>query len=262
MGGRELYLFNARGLLRDMSGETGNGILSVTLNASDCLALTTLKSGCRAAVTAYDASGAPSFAYNSSERYVADACVLSDNRHLAAVTLGEADGAFASTLSFYAFDSEKPVSTTTLDGSMVLALGAFGDTAASVEDGRLTLFGADGSLRGSYRYEYPYLRGQAFGGGFAALLLSRYRSGSALRLVTVDAEGNVSGKLDLQREVLDVSAAGKYVAVLFSDSLTVYAADLTEVATLSGTDYARRVILRPDGSALLLGATRAWLFTP
>lgn len=263
VGGSALYLLGVRGLIRDMSDESGNGILSVSLNASDYLALTTLKSGYRAAVKVFDAAGETVFELNSSERYVSDACVLSDNQHLAAVTLGEADGMFASTLTLYAFDSEKPISETTLGGSLVLALDDLGGTLAALEDDRLTLFGADGSLAGSYRYEYPYLRGQSTDGAdFAVLLLSRYRSGSALRVVTVGAGGEVLGTLDERREILNVSAAGRYVAVLYSDSLTIYTAELTEYAALADTEYAREVIMRADGTALLLGASRAWLYIP
>ena len=263
VGGTGLYLVGTRGLVRDMSGESGNGILSASLNASDYLALTTLKSGGRASVAAYAPSGEIVFEVNSSERYVSDAYVIDDNRHLAAVTLGEADGVFASTLTFYAFDSEKPVGSVTLGGSMVLSLRAVGGVAAALQDDRLTLFHADGSLAGSYRFEYPYLRAQSMSGAnFAVLLLSRYRSGNALRLVSVDAEGEVRGSLDERREILDVSAAGRYIAVLYSDSLTVYTPELAEYATLSGTDFARRVIMRTDGTALLLGASRAWLYIP
>lgn len=263
VGGSALYIIGERGLVRDMSAESGNGILSAALNSSDYLALTTLKSGYRSAVSAYDPAGEPVFTFNSSDRYVSDACVLSDCRHLAAVTLGEADGTFASTLMFYAFDSDKPKSAATLNGSMVLALGSAGDKLAALEDDRITVFHADGSLSGSYRYEYPYLRGQSFGGNdFSVLLLSRYRSGSALRVVTLDADGEILGKLDARREVLDVSAAGRYVAVLYSDTLALYTSDLTEYALLSDTDFAKQVIMRADGTALLIGAGRAWLYIP
>lgn len=263
VGGAGLYLLGTRGLLRDMSGKSGNGLLSVSLNASDYLALTTLKSGSRSSVAAYAPSGELVFEFNSSERYVSDAYVTDDNRHLAAVTLGEADGMFASTLTFYTFESEKPMGSVTLGGSMVLSLRAVGGTTAALEDDRLTLFHADGSLAGSYRFEYPYLRAQSMtGANFALLLLSRYRSGSALRLVSVDTEGQVLGSLDVRREVLSVSAAGRYVAVLYGDSLTIYTSDLAEYATLADSDFARQVIMRPDGTALLLGASRAWLYVP
>ncbi len=263
VGGRDLYLVGARGLVRDMSDKSGNGIVSASLNGSDYLALTTFTSGFRATVSVYDPNGAPAFTFNSSEHYVSDACVLSDNRHLAAVTLGEADGVFASRLAFYSFDSETAVGMTTLGGSMVLALRNVGPMLAALEDDRITFFAADGSLAGSCRYDYPYLRGQsALGADFAVLLLSRYRSGSTMRLVTVNAEGETLGSLDARREILDVSAAGRYVAVLYADSLTIYTADLAEYATLSDTDFAKRAIMRADGTALLVGASRAWLFIP
>ncbi|MBR3560771.1 MAG: hypothetical protein IKN81_04490 [Oscillospiraceae bacterium] len=263
VGGTELYLISAHGLLRGMSEQTGNGILSVSINASDYLALTSLKSGYRSAVTAYTSAGEPVFTYNSSERYISDACVLDDNRHLCAVTMGEADGVFASRLSFYGFDSEDELSETILGSSMVLLLSSFGRKVAALEDDRLTLFASDGSLAGSCRYEYPYLRGQTMGGAdFAVLALSRYRSGSAMRVVTVDSDGQVLGRVDGQREILDVSAAGRYVAVLCSDRLTVYTADMTEYASLDATDYAKQVIMRSDGTAVLIGASRAWLFVP
>jgi len=179
------------------------------------------------------------------------------------VTLGESEGTFASLLMFYALDGEHPENTVTLDGSLVLTMGNIGSSAAAVEDDHLTTFSADGALTGSYRYEYPYLRGQSLGGtDFAALLLSRYRSGSAFRLVTVGADGEPIGTADERREVVDISAAGRYIAVLYSDSLTVYTSDLTVYAELSSTDFARQAVMREDGTVLLIGASRAWLYIP
>ena len=261
VGGRKLYLLSESGFLRDMSAEAQNGVLSATLNASDYLALTTLKSGYRTAVTAYDPAGKPVFTFNSSESYLTEARVLDDNRRLAAVSLGEADGVFASTLTFYAFDQEKSVGEASFSGEMVFALGSVDGSLAALEDSRVTLFHRDGSLAGSLRFEYPYLRNVSFGGdGFAAVLLSRYRSGSAMRLITFNGEGGTLGTLDERREIVDVSAAGKYVAVLYSDSLTIYTAELTAYQTLDGTEFARHVSMRADGTALLLGASHAWLY--
>ena len=80
--------------------------------------------------------------------------------------------------------------------------------------------------------------------------------------MTVGEDGQRLGMLDVRSEALDVSAAGRYVAVLYGDSLTIYTAELTEYATLSGTDFAKQVIMRPDGTALLIGASRAWLYIP
>lgn len=263
IGAQTLLVFSASGLVRDMSGECSGSILSVSLNPSDYLTLNAEKSGYKSTVTVYDASGEKVFAFNSSERYVIDAAVLRDCKHMAAVTLGEANGAVANTVSLYSLGSEKAASVNTLTGSLLLSLDSVAGSLACLTDESLTFFTAGGSLAGSYRFEYPYLRGVSMeGDGFAALLLSRYRSGSALRIVTVGTDGEALGGLDSRGEVLSLSAAGNYVAVLYSDSLVIYTPQMEEYARLVGTEYARAVIMRDDGTAVLIGSASAWLYIP
>mgnify|MGYP004530505267 FL=1 len=263
IGAQTLLIFSGGGLVRDMSGECSGGILSVSVNSSDYLALNAEKSGYKSAVTVYDASGERVFAFNSSERYVIDAAVMRDCKHMAAVTLGETGGVFSDTVSIYPLGSEKAEAVNTLTGSLLLSAGSVAGTLACLTDGSLTFFSADGSLAGSYRFAYPYLRGASMDGdGFAALLLSRYRSGSALRLVTVGPDGEMLAELDSRSEVLSLSAAGKYVAVLYSDSLVIYTPQLQEYARLDGTEYAREVLMRDDGTAVLVGSSSAWLYIP
>lgn len=263
IGAQTLLVFSASGLVRDMSGECSGSILSVSLNPSDYLTLNAEKSGYKSTVTVYDASGEKVFAFNSSERYVIDAAVLRDCKHMAAVTLGEANGAVANTVSLYSLGSEKAASVNTLTGSLLLSLDSVAGSLACLTDESLTFFTAGGSLAGSYRFEYPYLRGVSMeGDGFAALLLSRYRSGSALRIVTVGTDGEALGGLDSRGEVLSLSAAGNYLAVLYSDSLVIYTPQMGEYARLVGTEYARAVIMRDDGTAVLIGSASAWLYIP
>lgn len=263
IGAQTLLVFSASGLVRDMSGECSGSILSVSLNPSDYLTLNAEKSGYKSTVTVYDASGEKVFAFNSSERYVIDAAVLRDCKHMAAVTLGEANGAVANTVSLYTLGSEKAALVNTLTGSLLLSLDSVAGSLACLTDESLTFFTASGSLAGSYRFEYPYLRGVSMeGNGFAALLLSRYRSGSALRIVTVGTDGEALGGLDSRGEVLSLSAAGNYLAVLYSDSLAIYTPQMEEYARLDGTEYARAVIMRDDGSAVLIGSASAWLYIP
>ena len=263
IGAQTLLVFSASGLVRDMSGECSGSILSVSLNPSDYLTLNAEKSGYKSTVTVYDASGEKVFAFNSSERYVIDAAVLRDCKHMAAVTLGEANGAVANTVSLYSLGSEKAASVNTLTGSLLLSLDSVAGSLACLTDESLTFFTASGSLAGSYRFEYPYLRGVSMeGDGFAALLLSSYRSGSALRIVTVGTDGEALGGLDSRGEVLSLSAAGNYLAVLYSDSLVIYTPQMEEYARLVGTEYARAVIMRDDGTAVLIGSASAWLYIP
>ena len=263
IGGTNAFLVGEKGLVRDCSALCDEGILAASLNASDYLALTTERSGYKSVVSVYDPTGEALFAFNSSDSYVLDACVLRDCKHLAAVTAGETDGVFSGTLNLYSLSSETAESSNILSGSLVLSLFGMGNRLAALGDDRLTIFGSDGSLAGSYRYEYPYLRSfSTLGDNFAALLFSRYKSGSTFRLVTVSQDGEALGTAEISREVLAISASGKYVAVLCSDSLTVYTSDLNEYAVLTDTNYAKNVIMRDDGTALLLGTSGAWLYIP
>ena len=208
VGGTTLYILGERGLVRDLSTETENGIISAKLNSSDMLALVTDKSGYKSSVSVYNASGERVFTFNSSNRYMIDACVERGGKHVAVATLGSEDAMFVSTIRRYALDQETAVSACVLDDSLL------------------------------------------------------YGSGSAGKLVTVGAEGNLIASLDTQRDVLDISAAGKYLAVLYSDELVIYTSDLAEYASLTDTQYARGVRMRADGSAVLLGSQHGWLFVP
>ena len=83
-----------------------------------------------------------------------------------------------------------------------------------------------------------------------------------MKLVTVSQDGSELAGLDVSGEVLSMSAAGKYIAVLYSDSLVIYTPQLEEYARLDGTEYARSVLMRSDGTAVLVGSSSAWLYIP
>ena len=59
-----------------------------------------------------------------------------------------------------------------------------------------------------------------------------------------------------------MSAAGKYIALMYSDSQEHSTPQLQEYARLDGTEYARSVIMREDGTAVLIGSSSAWLYIP
>ena len=108
-----------------------------------------------------------------------------------------------------------------------------------------------------------YLQKYAGGGkDFCALLLGKYKAGNIGELTTFDLEGQQIASLEVTEEVLDLSAAGNYLAVLYSDSLVIYTRDLQEHARLDGTDYAGHVIMESGGTAMVITGTAAWRFLP
>ena len=262
VGGTELYVVDISGEKLHLSTE--GAILSVNLNAGGYLAVTAEAANCKSAVTVYSPGGAQLFLFRSAQRFLSTAAVTEDGKTLAAVALGQENGAFTSQLLFYDLsqDASEPQSTGSVSGDLVFTLDAGGTALAALGEDSLTFFPLAGEAA-SFPFGGQHLRGFAFGGdGFALLQLNRYQSGSAGRLVNVSADGETLGEREISEEVLDLSAAGRYLAVLYTDRCVVYNSALQEYASLVGTDGVRAILQRSDGSVLLMGSEEARLFVP
>ena len=252
IGGTALYALDSKSLRWQQ--ETEGELIAVTVNPHGYVTAVYNKSGAKAAVTVWDSNGAAVFTFQSAQRFVMTAALGQDDRTLAAVTMGQEDGKFQSFLVLYHTDSDKMVATTPVDGGVAYALETLQREFCAVTEQGLYLLDSGGELKASYSYGGQFLRRCVVGdGGWAALLLSRYKSGGYASLITVDGDGNELGGCDIDGEVLDISTAGRYVAVLFSDRLTIYDKYLTEVATLPDVSEVRAVLMRADGSAVLAG---------
>lgn len=261
IGGTALYALDSKGLRWQQ--ETEGELIAVTVNPHGYVTAVYNKSGAKAAVTVWDSNGAAVFTFQSAQRFVMTAALGQDDRTLAAVTMGQEDGKFQSFLVLYHTDSDKMVATTPVDGGVAYALETLQREFCAVTEQGLYLLDSGGELKASYSYGGQFLRRCVVGdGGWAALLLSRYKSGGYASLIIVDGDGNELGGCDIDGEVLDISTAGRYVAVLFSDRLTIYDKYLTEVATLPDVSEVRAVLMRDDGSAVLAGASGASLYLP
>lgn len=263
VGGTALYVLDQTGLLLELTADEEEPYIAASLNKDGRLTVTAQKRGYKGSVRVYgqDLNQTPDFEFQSSQRFVLDGYVLGDC--LAAVTLGQENGVFVSSIVLYEMPEEEPAANYSISGGLVAAIGEQEGRLVTVSDTALTYAGAGGEITGTYSYSGSYLREYDLGGtGFAALLLNRYRSGSVGRLVTVDKDGEVLGSLDVREEVLSISASGRYLAVLYAGRLAVYNQDLQPYATLQGTGDAREVLMRPDGSVLLLSSSSASLFLP
>ena len=114
-----------------------------------------------------------------------------------------------------------------------------------------------GGRRGS-RVSDAHVRGA----GYAARLLGQSRTGTQNRLGTVGADGQELASQELDAEVTSLSAAGRYVALLTTDHVSIYDKQLMPVAALGEVSQAREVLMRGDGSAVLAGSTSASLYLP
>lgn len=266
-GGRDLFVYSEKNQDFRSPAEVNADILSARLNASGQLALTTRATGFKGSVTVYDSDLAPRLQLNLSSSFVTDAMVSKDNKTLAAVTMGQGDTGFESRLALYTLNraegDARPDATCPLGGNVVLDLGELGGRYCALGDTALHLVGRDGAPAGGYDYAGRYLKEFSLAGDeFATLLLGKYRAGTTADLVVVDGTGAEKAALTLNEQVLAISAAGRYIGVLYSDRLEVYTPDLTLYSTLQGTQGARKVLMHDDGTAMIITNETAKLYIP
>ena len=262
IGGTELYVLDQKGKVETLTAEEEEPYIAANLNQEGWLAVTAEKRNYKACVSVYNEKLEKVFDFNSSHRFVVDAYVTDDCKYLAAVTLGQENSVFVSNVVLYDLTQTEPVANYSVKNGLVLDIGEQDGALVTVADTCLTLAGTDGQIQAEYLYKDSYLREYDFSGdGYTVLLLNRYQSGSVGRLVTVGTDGTELGTLDIKDEILSISAAGRYIAVLYIDSLVVYNQELQTYAALKGTS-AKEVLMRSDGSALLISSESARLFLP
>ncbi|MEG2096785.1 MAG: DUF5711 family protein [Pseudoflavonifractor sp.] len=266
-GGQSLFVYNSKTDEFTTLPDLKSDLLSARLNPSGWLAVTTRATGYKGSVTVYKNDLAPKLRLDLSSSFVTDGLVSADNKQLAAITMGQAESGFESKLCLYNLSrtdgQDAPDATCSLGGNVVLDLAETSGGYCALGDISLTQVGHDGSSAGSYDYGGRFLKEFSLGGeDFAALLLGKYRAGSRSDLVTVGADGKELAVLPMNEQVLSVSAEGRYLSVLTADRLDIYTKDLELYSSLTGTQGARKVLQRPDGSALLIGSETARLYIP
>ena len=263
IGGSQLVAFTDMQASLQLNLEDNLSIFSAQLNDSGWLAVTTQESGYKAVVHVYNNEQNLVYQWNSSSHFVTDAVVYNDCNTMAAVSIGQNGTEYQSTLSLFRLDSEDLYASLDLGNRLVLSVTAMGNRVCVLTESEILFVDAEGQLIGSFPYSSQYLRACSLeGDDFAALQLGKYRAGSIGELVTVDSSGTVIATLSLSEDIISLSAAGRYVAVLYADRLEIYDKELQLYAQLNGTENARNALVREDGSVMFIGAGTAWLYIP
>ena len=137
------------------------------------------------------------------------------------------------------------------------------DMICVVGETSVRFFDAAGDILGNYPYGDSFVKDFDLGGnGFLTLSMNMYRAGNRYSLVTLDTDGKELASQYIGQEILDLSACGKYVAVLTMDGLTVYNRLLEEYAYTEEVGAATSVVMCEDGSVLLLGGGTGKIYIP
>lgn len=262
VGGQNLYVLHNAEIVHTYTASQGTQLLSARVNAAGYLVLVEQTSGHKATVTVYDDKYRPRIGINESTNFVSDAVISPDSKTVAVLEFYQSEDAFASDLVLYSVKDATKQTTSKLGEDLVIDLRWKGERIWAQRESGLTVLDRDGSILNTWKRSNKYLTRYSLDGiGYAVEYLSKYRSGGAgeLRIIGTDGEQTVSRSIN--EEVLSISAAGRYVAVLSTNSLMVFKDDLQEYASL-GNQSARRALMRADGSVVLIGTEKARLYIP
>lgn len=263
-GGQTLFVLTKGKIATTLTLPPEQFILSATINSSGWMAVTSKEDGYKGVVTVYDASFKPVVAIRLSSTYLTNAMVTPNCSGVYVLNPGQRGGVFESLLLYYDLSgAETPLSQVSLNSGVALTMVSQSNRTWVLGEQSLFTLLSTGELATRYDYGGRYLkRANLDGNGFAAVLLSNSQTGNAGTLVTVDAEGVELGSLEIQEQVLGLSAAGRYVAVLTSSSLRVFTKDLEEISSSDQIPGVGNLALYEDGSVALITNELVRLYLP
>ncbi len=264
-GGRSFYVVNKKKLSEPITLPNNQYILSATINQKGWLAVTSKEDGFKGVVTVYNNDLTPIVSIRLSSSHLTNAILTPDSKSIYILTPGQSAGIFESKLLYYELNraSEEDPAQISLGNKVVLSMHASANRCWVLTDSELFILQSSGEIADKYPYGNKYLKRADLGGNdFAALLLSNSPSGNTGTLVTVDAEGQEISSLELNEQVLALSAAGRYVAVLTPSRILLYTKDLTEVSASDNLQGIQNLVLYPDGSLSLITDELARLYLP
>jgi len=253
VGGSTLRIANFNGLITNLDSTAP--IISVSVNADGWLAVVSEGSGTKSLVTIYNPDLTPVFKWPSGSAYVLSAQVSPDNKSMAALTVSSSGGG----VTLFSLSSVEPKASFTSGSELFIDLKYISQNRlCAISENRIIMLDANLEEQGSYDFGGLYLTDYSLdGSGFAAVLLGKYRSGNAGILVTIGQDGSILGELDIQRDLVSLSASGNNLLAYYSDELVLYSQDLTQKGSHQDVVGIRGALLREKGDCILLSSYSA-----
>lgn len=263
VGGASLSLIHPKnGRLLQLTSDSG--FYDADLSSGDTLCTAAAESGYKTVLRVYNDEQKEVYRWFSASRFMPLCAVSPDAKAAAAVSVGQTGGTFESTLFFFSTREAEPVASVSLGDELVYDIRfTRKDTLCAVTENRICWFAADGEMTGECELLSGYLSEfDLSGDGFALLKLNLFQTGDQASVITVNEKGEELGSFHSSEEILDISACGKYAAVLTARKLTIFRRDMTVYAECTNPGGATQVLVRPNGTAFLLSDGAGQLFIP
>jgi len=239
-------------------------ILDADISDGEDICYVSSSAGYKSVLTVYNEKQDRVYRWLSSSTYMPLCAVSANGTQLASIGLDQSNGSFESTLNLFRTVYDQIEKTVPVGNDLVYDLEYLDEeTICIVGETAVRLYGSDGEPLGEYAYDGRFLKDFAMDGdGFLVLSMNMYRAGNRYTLVTVDYTGTEIASAYIGQEILDLSVCDKYIAVLTPDRLIIYNRQLEVYAETDDIGAATAVLMRNDGSALLMEAGSGKLYIP
>lgn len=263
VGGNNLCVIHNKEVVFEYTSKTGCDLLSARVNENGCLAVVEEASGYKASVRIYNSAFKLVLAENVSSEYVVDAVISPSNSQFAVVSIAQRSGKFSSIVSLYDGKEGDQLASTVLEGQFILELHWQSNNIWLQGNDSATVLDQELNVLGTWSEPNQYLQGYSLNGdNYAVEVASWYKAGGSGEVLLIDERGDTACSKAISGEVLSVSAAGRYIAVLTAEALTIYTSnDLEEYAQINNNG-SKRAIIHSDGATMMIGADSTWLYVP
>ena len=263
VGGKDYFLISGRELVYQGTLEGNRSIISANICSNGQYAIVSTERGYKGLVSVYRKAGDLAATWGVSSEFVADCALMDSGSTLVILSIGQDGSSFRSTLKYYTMGVEDAFATAELLNNVVLDLKVQGETLWALGENQVSAYSVAGDLLGNYDYTNGYLKQYSLSGdGYATLLIGTYRAGSLGNLVMVSSAGEVLGTESISEQVLSLSSAGRYTALLTYDQVSLFTSGFVPYGSSAGAISAQRVLMQDDGSALLLSGKSASIYLP
>lgn len=255
-GGTEFSVLKADGTGYDLS--FSGGVTNADLNDGGYAVVLAGEKGYKGSVSVIRPDGEAVYRVYVGSGYPVDADLSAGSQEVAILSLT----AKGSRVSIYSLDREEPESEWSnrrvffeleyLSGGRILLLASDG---ASILSG-------DGKSVWEYSFDGEFLKDYTVAENGVVLVLGKHQTGSSSRIVLLDQSCSAVAQRQTETEIRSLSAAGKRLAVRYSDAITVYDWELNALGSLESAAGADAALMRSDGSAIIISGGGAAIFEP
>ena len=252
-GGSALRALDSRSIYCSLEMEAA--ILSAQINRNGWLAVCTEANAAKGLVTVFNGGGQAVYEWFANRGYLVTAAVSPNNTHMSALIL---TGEGARVVSYSLDNDDEAESDCLLEGLFCFALYYTSDATLCAVSDEGIYFIEGGAVTASHAFEGASLSALDVSGNTVLCL----KGAASDTLLLLGASGNELARKEMEARVVALSLRGKYLGVLLTDSLMVYKGNLELCAETEEIGDAQDVLMREDGTAFLIEATRAVLFVP